>query len=88
MNGENKQLSRMVKHREKSRSGEKQIEFGCGLEGGTCSGIFEDSSLAPLLVSLEAGLIPQPHLCHRGGIPKQAATAARWMPPSELNSHK
>lgn len=27
-------------------------------------------------------------LCHRGGIPKQAATAARWMPPSGLSSHK
>lgn len=50
----------MVKHGEKSRSGEKQIEVGCGLERSTCSGTFEGSSLAPVLVSLESGLIPQP----------------------------
>lgn len=50
----------MVKQGEKNRSGEKQIEFGCGLERGTCSGTSECSSLAPVLVSLEAGLICQP----------------------------
>lgn len=50
----------MVKHGEKSTSGEKQIEFGRGLEEGACSGTSEGSSLAPLLVSLEAGLIAQP----------------------------
>lgn len=48
MNSENKQLSKMADYivyvkintRQKSRSGEKPIPFGPGLERGTCTGEF------------------------------------------------